>query len=375
MIIKIVGLGLNPLSITIKYHTINMEKSYETIKLANREYGPEATKVTNLERNLKLKNVILSYWNIGNKKDFFPAPQPVSLERSYMHKLLGDYLVCVKSDGMRFLLMYYENVCYMVDRAFKFYVVRLNIKLNDSQTPTPTPYPTAVTPNPNPALQILLDGELILNNNNKWQYIVHDCIVMSGIVVSDSIFPVRLAEISNFVKNIYSEEDSVFGITEKTFLPFRSLHLLHHIVENVEHNTDGIIFTPKNKKVGIHTQYDLFKWKPKNLHTFDFKIAIETIGNVDNITAYVSDKGENIPYAQCVEDSDEGRIFIEGLSKNCPEFSNGSIVECEFRDNLFYPIKVRSDKVHPNSLKTIRGTLVNITEDITLEELCELGNS
>lgn len=341
-----------------------MDKSGETIRLANREHGPEATKVTNIDTILTLKNVVLSCWNIGNKKDFFPAPQPVSLERCNMYKLLNDYLVCVKSDGMRFLLMCYENVCYMVDRAFKFYAVKLNINFDALNGM-----------NGSVSLQMLLDGELILNKSKKWQYVTHDCIVMSGVVVSENIFPVRLGEISRFVKNIYTEEGSVFNVTEKTFLPFRSLKLLQQVVDTVEHNTDGIIFTPKNKKVGIHTQYDLFKWKPKNLHTFDFKITKEMIEDMINITAYVSDKGENIPYARCVEDSDEGRIFIEGLVKNCPEFANGSIVECEFMDNLFYPIKVRSDKVHPNSLKTIKGTLTNITEDITLEELCELGNS
>ena len=65
--------------------------------------------------------------------------------------------------------------------------------------------------------------------------------------------------------------------------------------DKLDHKTDGLIFTPKNKKVGSHTQYDLFKWKPRNLHTFDFKI----IKNSEGITAFVNKNGLHIPYACC----------------------------------------------------------------------------
>ncbi len=70
-------------------------------------------------------------------------------------------------------------------------------------------------------------------------------------------------------------------------------------------------------------------------------------------------------------------IFLENLNKNCPEFENGDIVECEYNemDEVFIPIKIRHDKTHPNSKYTVKKTLGNIKENITIEELIELSEN
>jgi hypothetical protein len=142
--------------------------------------------------------------------------------------------------------------------------------------------------------------------------------------------------------------------------------------DKLDHKTDGIICTPKNKKVGSHTQYDLFKWKPRNLHTFDFKI----VKGSDGITAYVNKNGIHVPYASAPHGSQEELIFLEGLSKNCPEFTNNTIVECDYDDinDIYTPIKLRLDKTHPNSFFTVKKTLCNIKENISMDELIELSN-
>ena len=98
------------------------------IRLANKETGPISHKVVDEEQLIILKNAVLNYWSkLERKKDYFPAPQPVSLERRDLNNLIyNDYLVCVKSDGMRFLMVSYSGKTYMVDRAFKFYQVKQN---------------------------------------------------------------------------------------------------------------------------------------------------------------------------------------------------------------------------------------------------------
>lgn len=339
----------------------------EEIRLANRETGPISIKTTDEVLLDKLRKIILSHWQITDDRDFFPAPQPVSLERRDLSKLIEyEYLVCAKSDGMRFLLICYGGNCYMVDRAFKFYKVTLNFK-NEELYNFNEEYSNT--------LGGIFDGELVLNKQNKWQYVIHDCINIHGNDISKNIFPVRHSEIIKVTCDYWIPDGSEFRVTSKQFFPFKQLGLLNRLIleEKLDHVTDGIICTPKNKKVGSHTQYDLFKWKPRHLHTFDFKI----IKNSDGITAFVNKNGIHVPYAFAPHGSVEEKIFLDGLEKNCPEFTNNSIVECDYDDenDTYTPIKLRHDKSHPNSFFTVRKTLCNIKENISMDELIELSEN
>src|SRR6185369_6689717 len=142
-----------------------------------------STRITDEELLTELKKIILSHWQVTDERDFFPAPQPVSLERRDLSKLIEhEYLVCAKSDGMRFLLVCYGGNCYMVDRAFKFYKVNLtfkNTELYNSNGPFKD------------TLGGIFDGELVLNKQGKWQYVIHDFINIYGKDVSKNIFPAR----------------------------------------------------------------------------------------------------------------------------------------------------------------------------------------
>lgn len=356
-------------------------------RLANRENGPIAIKIA--DDNHVFKNIIMSFWP-EQKKDCFPAPQPVSLERRDLDNLLKmDYTVCVKSDGMRFILMCYEGKTYMADRAFKFYEVKLNFNeklLYNNQEP----------------LGGLFDGELVKNIQDKWQFVIHDCIYINGKNMTQCTFNERYAEVIKLVEEIWISEGSDFRISSKQFFPFRKkLSMLVKMINEhkLDHKTDGLIFNPIKEKIGTGTQYRLYKWKPRNLHTFDFKVHIyedslpvpkkfnvET--DLDNfikvhgrvpgrVTAYVNTNGKHEIYASTMPGEESEKLFLAALKENCPEFVNGNIVECEYDevDDIFRPIKIRNDKTHPNSKFTIKKTLNNITENITIEELLELSNS
>jgi hypothetical protein len=340
----------------------------EEVKLANKETGPIAIRITNESLIESLKKIILLHWQITDERDFFPAPQPVSLERRDFSKLIEyEYLVCAKSDGMRFLLVCYEGLCYMVDRAFKFYRVNLIFKNNEL-------YNLSSDNDLSNTLGGIFDGELVLNKQGKWQYVIHDCINIYGKDISKSFFPARYSEITKLICDYWVPEGSEFKICSKQFFPFKQLGLLNRLInENrLDHKTDGIICTPKDRKVGSHTQYDLYKWKPRHLHTFDFKI----VKGSDGITVFVNKNGEHVPYASALHGSPEEKIFLDGLVKNCPEFTNNTIVECDYDDlnDVYTPIKLRLDKSHPNSLFTVKKTLCNIKENISMEELIDLSN-
>lgn len=323
------------------------------VKLTNKNHGPDAIKILNEDVIRKLKKIVLDCWkNRLNGKDFFPAPQPVSLERSNLYKLIDyDYVVCAKSDGMRFLLMYNDGVSYVVDRAFNFFQIKMSFK--DGFT------------------EGIFDGELIYTKKKVWKYVIHDCISMNGKDVSGNNFSVRYAHAENLVDNVWDKNAiSSFNLSKKLFFSFKNIKLLDNLIKEgkLDHDVDGIIFTPENKRIGAHTQYDLFKWKPLHLHTFDFKIT----RNDQGIIAFVNKSGNHIAYAKASRGSDDEKLFIESLEKNCPGFKDNQIVECEYRDGTYIPIKIRHDKTHPNSLFTVMKTIENIAENITMEELISL---
>ena len=47
-------------------------------------------------------------------------------------------------------------------------------------------------------------------------------------------------------------------------------YLLTHVVDNLQHENDGLIFTPNNMTYRPGTTYEILKWKPKHLNSIDF---------------------------------------------------------------------------------------------------------
>lgn len=317
--------------------------------------GPIVNEISDASLCKEIKNFIFLQWYVDeNDTNYIPAPQPVSLERKDLKKLINyEYSVCVKSDGTRFLLFVHNENTYFIDRAFKIFQidVEYNVGMNG---------------------KFLLDGELILDYDNKWSYIMHDCISSKGKNISSYDLVVRTSEIDVFL-GLVSKSEIIFA--KKQFFNFKKFSTLINLLENnkFNHKTDGFIFTPKNEKIGKFTQFDLFKWKPVSSHTFDFKIVL----NNNGVTAYViKNRLDEQPYACANKGSSEEKIFMDHLYKNCPGFQNNNIVECEFdiSTGMYKPIKLRSDKAHANSFYTVNKTLVNIKENITIQELIDLSN-
>jgi hypothetical protein len=331
----------------------------ETVRLANTETGPTATPVTDQEVVKALRNVVLGYWP-KRKNDFFPGPQPVSLERRDLFKLRKfPYLVCVKSNGMRFMMLCTtvneQLKCFMIDRAFRFFEVN---QCFDKAMYTNT----------------LFDGELVKSNSGVWTYIVHDCVSFRGDDVSQMDFNKRYSYVSTAVETFWEITDSnVFPIEIKKFVPFTEIKTLVEMEAGGEitHPTDGYIFTPVMLPIGTNAQYTLFKWKSAKFHTFDFKVTDEQ----DRYIAHVNKKGSLVPFASVTKTTKQGIEFGRRLSElKDPVYKSGEIVECEYdtKSQCFNPLFVRTDKTHPNGLYTVEKTLLNIQENITIDELSNL---
>jgi len=346
------------------------EKTSEFERLADSDTGPRSKQLLDQDTLTKLKSKFLSYWPTC-KNDYFPAPQPVSLERRDIFKFKKfPYLACVKSDGMRFIMVCTiidgKQKTFMVNRAFRYYEV--------DQCFDESIYKGTI-----------FDGELIKTGENRdeWTYVIHDCISFCGDDVSQQTFTKRYECVVMLIETYWSitnkekeQKDCIdsFPIEIKKFYKFADMDKLVDDMNKgvINHNTDGLIFTPVTLPVGMHTQYTLFKWKPRDLHTFDFKI----VEKEDTIIAQVNDKGNLTDFAGIDKNTEVGKMFLNKLA-TLKEYEDGSIVECNYNEvtECYEPKLIRKDKTHPNGIFTVDKTLLNIRENITIEEIIKISKN
>lgn len=290
----------------------------------------------------------------------FPAPQPVSIEKKNFSKLKQyKYYTSLKLDGVRFLMYFIKdknnkNQCIIVNRALNFY--NISIEAED------TLYNGT-----------LLDGEIIYDSgNNKWDFVVHDALILCGNKINKLSHSTRLNDTKCCVQSFvnFNNNLSTLNITVKEFYPFEEFAYFIENVYNKSQNNDGIIFMPENLPVISGTQYSMLKWKPQNKHTFDFLLKEADIG----LEAYVFHLGNLNIFANIHLKTEQGKEFIE-KSKQLDNYKNECIVECTFDKDNFSPILVRTDKTHPNSLRTIERTLFNISENIQIEDFLNIDVS
>lgn len=299
-----------------------------------------------------IRTLILGFWP-NRHNDYFPGPLPVSIELKNFHKLKNyPYVICVKSDGTRYFLLIYKNKSYFIDRSFKVY--HIEDVIHDSNTH-------------------LFDGELIVNNDGKHEYIIHDCICYNGKNISTESLDSRYESILSFSESIdqyvKDSNETKIKIGIKKFFNIKTqINEFKEYIKTINHKIDGYILTPLKLPIGTGTQYSLFKWKPLNMHTFDFRIKYDK----GIFLAYVLQENTEILFASVSKTTEEGLEFSKKLDSL--NFKNNDIVECEFNNNTksFVPIMIRADKIHPNSLYTVEKTMFNIKENITEDELFTL---
>ena len=87
-----------------------------------------------IEVDSPLYKYVVSYIHkVWGSKDYFPGPQPISIERKHFPILKGgEYVVCEKTDGERHMLvaLMYEGKkkCLLVNRSFRMFEVPINLK-------------------------------------------------------------------------------------------------------------------------------------------------------------------------------------------------------------------------------------------------------
>jgi len=251
--------------------------------------------------------------------DRFPGPQPISIERKHFSILQSkSYVVCEKTDGVRHMLICFENkdgkkICALVDRAF-------NVTYTTLTVPRDT----------------VLDGELLGNT-----FYVYDAIRIKGEDLRKKNLTERLEKAKAVVKFILRQPK--LQVVVKEMLPLSQMRSI-----TLGEDTDGLVFTPVDEPVRMGTHETLFKWKPRNRITIDFLVL----------------NGKDLHIQG-------GRKEAE-LHLSIRPYKSGTILECEYGKFGWMPVKERPDKTYPNNRRTFDRTIVNLRENIQLEEFYNL---
>ena len=287
-------------------------------------------------------------------KDYFPGPQPVSIEHRHFPVLKGaEYLVCEKTDGERYMMVAFifegKRKCVFVNRAFNMFEVPINLKKSVYDG-------------------TILDGELYEDT-----LMVYDAVWVNGESVWNLNLMKRLEAARSIMKSIIYMKSDQYRLKCKTFHQMREFGKFMDVyLPTVQQKIDGLVFTPVNEPVRIGTHETMFKWKPQEKNTVDFLVkrepSRETPGFKPGTPAwrlYVQEKG---------------KLFFESelpfnRMEDEPWFEDGAIVECKYvtwEEPMWWkPLKRRTDKNYPNNRRTFYRTIVNIKENIQMKEFLD----
>jgi len=262
--------------------------------------------------------------------DRFPGPQPVSIERRHFPLLKKQpYFLCEKTDGVRHLLVSIADGVFLINRAL------VQTPVRGVRIPKET----------------LLDGDLVESKNGKFIFVIHDAVRVKGEDIRLGPLDARLDKARGLVKGIIKTAGAPFEIRVKTMIRLEQAREFPSL-ESFDYETDGVVLTPVKEPIRTGTHETMFKWKPRDRITIDFELRM---GN----ELYIQDRGNPLRMAEM------------HLGNKRPDLPTGTIVECGYGDLGWFVEKVRTDKTHPNNLRTYERTLVNLREAIKLTELVE----
>lgn len=297
---------------------------------------------------------------ISRRVGMFPGGQPVSFTSPHLHILTSKpFLVCEKSDGVRFLLLFAdtasdnngsEPVVFLIDRNWRVWGFEGMRCPGDAGPDT------------------LLDGELVRDRNGNYAYLIFDILLYAGQDVTANRLHRRLQFINNHVVNTTNNSSSAFfPIALKRFYkPYGIQELLDRIIPGQAHANDGLIFTPVDEAYQSGSWQSLLKWKPAELNSVDFKLA------PDGLTLLVSYGPSNEVGDRAHEPfSRSENEALARLDTPHPDLVN-QILECTLRDfesNTWMFQRVRTDKTVANDRQVTRNILRSIMDRVEKDEL------
>ena len=309
------------------------------------------------------------------ERDTFPGSQPVSLTRkNFLNIAKYPYVVCEKSDGERHMLLVQKTECFLVDRKFMFYKVKL-----------PSYFPSEADET------TLLDGELIIDEG-KVRYLIYDAVIVCGENVKELPLLHRLDRVQRRIialrTSILPGSDS-FPLFVKDFFDVKHSRYVVKLSQRLPHESDGLIFTPARDPYKPGTCQKLLKWKPAELNTVDFVLELVMGSTTDQFHGKLMSARGGIQGFNGLWLAREGPMW-KWLCENTAA-ANGKVVECGWDATIstFVPShgkhytedgewiskggwvlhRIRDDRTTPNDVNVVEKVKASIADGISLDDV------
>ena len=182
-------------------------------------------------------NFIHTQWG---SKEYFPGPQPISIERKHFPILKGnEYLVCEKTDGERYMMVAFmyegKKKCLFVNRSFNMFEVSINLKKSAYDG-------------------TILDGELY-----EGTLMVYDALLVMGNSVWNKTLTERLEKAQELMKSVIYMKSDAYRLKCKTFHHMRDFRMFmdEYLIDDEPWFEDGAIVECK-----YVTSEEPMWWKP-----------------------------------------------------------------------------------------------------------------
>ncbi|KAF7305060.1 mRNA-capping enzyme subunit alpha [Mycena kentingensis (nom. inval.)] len=217
----------------------------------------------------------------GVQREKFPGSQPVSFSQSDLARLESqDFWVCEKSDGVRVLLIVltgndgHQSV-YLYDRNNGFYDID-GFYFPHHENPQ------------NPMLDTIVDGELVYDvdprtKQETMRFLAFDCLVVNAQNVMSRTLDKRYGRLKEWFYKPFlrmkrdhpqSAESHPFDIQVKEIRLSYHAEQVFADMPNLQHGSDGLIYTCVNAPYTPGTDQNILKWKPPSENSIDFKLVL-----------------------------------------------------------------------------------------------------
>jgi len=342
--------------------------------------------------------------SLSNTK--FSGCMPVNFSRHNIEDVQRGtkYFLSEKTDGVRHFMIFTGDTVVLVDRAMRG---KQPIPLVKGAGGEPM---ASVIPLIKPGT--VFDGEVVMHrgNGNKHKarplFIVFDVLTIGPTsAVLHLPFEKRLDHLRKchfrtatanrdmFADSAVADINIALPLVRKNFVQRTEIvDLLSHVVEEKgfrsyrrlpvhNHLTDGIIFQP-NLPYRCGTDMNLLKWKYLDTVTIDVQILIDDgymhrgrgggAGDNDDDplnTGVMGNEQTSVDMSRYVKLPASERFRLEADKHESKSRIHIAEVGFDPLSGEWYYLTMRPDKVAPNHISTVLGTLLELSESLTTEEL------
>jgi len=325
----------------------------------------------------------------------FVGCMPVNFSRHNLEEIQQSpdnaYFLSEKTDGVRHFMVFTGDTVVLVDRAMR------------GKQPIPAGDDASVEPFA-PVLNLIqpgtvLDGEVVMNRRSGGRgkprpvFIVFDVLATSPSTpvlhlpfeqrlkhLRQATFRTKTAARDMFDPQLVADPTVALPLVRKNFVKRTGVdELLSKVSEergmrcyrNGElhnHLTDGIIFQP-NRPYVCGTDVKLLKWKYLDTVTIDVELLPLRHNDEDDVlrVGCMGEEQTSVDMTRYVLLPKSDRMKLEADRFD----SGGRIAEVGFDPETgeWYYLTMRSDKVAPNHISTVLGTMLELAESLNTDEL------